>query len=456
MKVAIVGAGWAGVAAAVAATAAGHSVTVFEAARTAGGRARALPANLPDGTPVLLDNGQHILIGAYTETLRLMQQLGVSEPDAVLRLPLRLQFPNGDGLALPRWPSPFDALAGLLTTRGWTGRDKWSLVTTASGWQRAGFHCAPETTVAELCRTLPPRVMDRLIDPLCVAALNTPSARASGQVFLRVLQDSLLGGRGSSNLLLPIIDLTGLLPQVALQWLVQRGGIVRLGTRAQALRWVADPGSGVPSAPPWQVNGETFDAVVWATAASAAAAELSRHAFGAPDPVANPILRWTATTRELAFESIATVYAYAGGVRLPHPMLTLRSELDRPEPAENAALQGPAQFVFDRGQLGGPVGLLALVVSASTGDRANVQTRVLAQAQTQLARFLGGKTLAAVQTVIEKQATFACTPGLHRPSQTIAPALFACGDYVDGPYPATLEGAVRSGLAAAKLLSKVG
>jgi thioredoxin reductase len=75
---------------------------------------------------------------------------------------------------------------------------------------------------------------------------------------------------------------------------------------------------------------------------------------------------------------------------------------------------------------------------------------VLAQAAVQLAP-LGLGDLQPVQTVVEKHATFACTPGLLRPSQTIAPGLFAAGDYVDGPYPATLEGAVRSGWTAACL-----
>jgi hypothetical protein len=103
----------------------------------------------------------------------------------------------------------------------------------------------------------------------------------------------------------------------------------------------------------------------------------------------------------------------------------------------------PAQFAFDRGQLGGPAGLLALVVSASTRDRAELQSQALAQAQTQLAPFLRGQTLHPVQTVVEKRATFACTPGLKRPSQSIAAGLVVCGDYVAGPYPATLEGAQR-------------
>ena len=115
--------------------------------------------------------------------------------------------------------------------------------------------------------------------------------------------------------------------------------------------------------------------------------------------------------------------------------------------ALRSSAQHPAQFVFDRGQLGSPAGLLAFVVSAARGERATLQTQVLAQARAQL-----GLALQAVQTVVEKRATFACTPGLQRPPIAIAPGLLACGDYVEGPYPATLEGAVRSGCAAVALL----
>jgi predicted NAD/FAD-dependent oxidoreductase len=111
----------------------------------------------------------------------------------------------------------------------------------------------------------------------------------------------------------------------------------------------------------------------------------------------------------------------------------------------------PAQFVFDRGQLGGPAGLLAFVVSASDAEREVRQGQVLQQASTQL-----GLNLQAVQTVVEKRATFACTPDLQRPPQAIAPGLLACGDYVAGPYPATLEGAVRSGLQAVAHLPQTG
>ena len=428
MNTAIIGAGWAGIAAAIAATAAGHPVTIFEATHSVGGRARAVTGTLPDGSPLTLDNGQHILIGAYSETLRLLRQVGVDPQTALVRLPLTLRFPDGAGLRFPHWPSPLDAVGGILGARGWSAADKVSLLRLALRWRWNGFQCAPALSVAQLCHGLSPRVMAELVAPLCVSALNTPAHQASAQVFLRVMQDALFGAAGGSNLLLPRCDLTQLFPAVAAHYLQTQGAELRLATRITAV---------VPHGSQWQLADQSFDAVVVATAASEAARLLERSAANAATDSAQTMRHWCTIANRLHFEAIATVYAWGAGASLPAPMLSLHS-----------GATAPAQFVFDRGQLGGPAGLLAFVVSASKGERATLQAQVLAQAQAQL-----GLRLQAVQTIVEKRATFACTPGLLRPAQHIAPGLLACGDYVAGPYPATLEGAVRSGVAAVATLT---
>jgi len=421
LRVAVVGAGWAGLAAAVAAHRRGHAVTVFEAARTPGGRARAVLVTLPDGRIASLDNGQHILIGAYVETLALMEAVGVDPRDVLLRLPLVLQDPQGHGIALPLWPSPWDAFGGILAARGWTWGDKLSLLRAAVGWQLSGFRCAPDLTVDQLTGRISPRVRAEMIEPLCVSALNTPAARASGQVFLRVLRDSLFGRGhrdwGSSNLLLPKQDLGRLLPQAAAAWLQRAGVDLRLGARVQALR---------RDGAQWNVDGDAFDEVVLAAPSLEAARLVEDSGAEAAG--------WVAAARSLAFEAITTVYA-TGGPRLPQPMLALHS-----------APGTPAQFVFDRGQLGGPEGLLAFVVSASPRERSQVEAEVVAQAASL------GWQVQPLQTVVEKRATFGCVPGLTRPPLAVAPGLWACGDYVEGPYPATLEGAVRAGLAVGERL----
>lgn len=431
MKVAIIGAGWAGLSAAVKATEAGHHVTIFEATQTLGGRARALTSSntqvLPDGSPVRLDNGQHILIGAYTETLQLMRLVGIKPEEALLNLPMTLQFPDGMGLKFAPWPTPLDALGGILQARGWSMTDKSSLLRAALGWRLKGFVCAASLSVADLCQHLTPKIKTELIEPLCVSALNTPPQQASAQVFLRVMRDALFGVQGGSRLLLPRMDLSALFPDAAAQWLQQRGGLLRLGQRLDSLQLQGRR---------WGVQGELFDAVILATSASHAVQVLAPFAQEAPQAIAAKVQHWINTSQALHHEAIATVYAWAPQATLPQAMLALRS-----------TAQHPAQFVFDRGQLGGPAGLLAFVVSAAQGERAMLQAQVLMQAQAQL-----GLVLKPVQTVVEKHATFACTPALQRPPPTIAPGLLACGDYVAGPYPATLEGAVRSGCAAAALL----
>ena len=115
-----------------------------------------------------------ILIGAYTESLRLMCLVGVDPTTALLRLPLTLQFPDGQGLQLPDLAPPLDALLGIVRAKGWGWQDKVALLRTATAWQLRGFRCAPHTSVADLCAPLTPRLMAEFIDPLCVSALNTP------------------------------------------------------------------------------------------------------------------------------------------------------------------------------------------------------------------------------------------------------------------------------------------
>lgn len=420
MKLAVVGAGWAGLACAVHAVRAGHDVTVFEAARTAGGRARRVDAS----GGLALDNGQHILIGAYSATLALMRELGVQPEAAMLRTPLQLRFADGGGLALPRLPAPLDLVAGILGAQGWIWRDKSSLLRTALAWRAARFQCESHTTVADLCTGLTPRVTKELIEPLCVSALNTPVAQSSGQVFLRVLHDALFAERGGADLLLPRVDLGRLLPDAAADWLVRQGAQVRLGQRVQAL---AHDAAG------WQLDGERFDQVILASPPWEAARLVRESGIGAAS--------WVAAAEGLRYEAIATVYAQGARRVLQAPMVALRN-----------GPQAPAQFVFDRSLLGGPQGLLAFVVSASTLGREQLQDEVLAQAASQLKE----DQLQVVQTVVEKRATFACTPGLVRPPMQVAPGLLACGDYVEGPYPATLEGAIRSGCAAASQFGAVG
>ena len=413
---AVVGAGWAGLAAAVQATADGHAVTLFEMASHAGGRARSVTID-----SLALDNGQHILIGAYTETLRLMRLVGVDPAQVLHRRPLELLYPDGSGLRLPRGNVHLAFAWAVARVRGWTWGERWSLLHQTVGWLRDGMRNPGVETVAQLCAGLPERVRADLIDPLCIAALNTPSEQASATVFLRVLADALFGGSGSSDLLLPAAGLSRLFPLPAGQWLARQGTCLRLGCRVQAIARRPDA--------TWSVDDLPFDTVVL----SCSAVEAARLTA-----LLNPA--WSTLASSLHYEPIATVYLQRRANPLPSAMMALRSTAEQ-----------PAQFAFDLGLLGQHSDMVAFVVSGARDWIARGLPALSASVQRQAASawpasFGASPTL--VHTTMERRATFACVPGLVRPPLRIAPGLLAAGDYVEGPYPATIEGAVRAGVRA--------
>lgn len=434
-KVAVIGGGWAGCAAAVELSRRGASVTLFEAARTLGGRARVVEV---EGRS--LDNGQHILLGAYSETLRLMRIIGIDPDDVLLRLPLQMRYPNGTGMDLvtPRLPAPLHMLIGLLRASGLKTEDKLALVRFSSAARWMGWLLHTDCSVAELLERF--NQTDLLIRlmwrPLCIAALNTPPERASAQVFLNVLRDSLGARRAAaSDMLLPRVDLTGLFPRRAADFIERHGGQLRLGTNVRSIR-CDDSG--------WQleVNGasaiETFDAVVIATQPAHAAALLDGLVTAS----------WEGA---LGHEPITTCYLqYDPAFTLGQPFYAL---------LDDAARGDWGQFVFDRGQLDSAnAGLLSVVISAS-GEAIELGHDALAAAVAkQLAEVFRDPTLAQptwVKVISEKRATFSCTPALVRPSNnTGCQGLVIAGDYTASDYPATLESAVRSALQAVNCLMR--
>lgn len=424
-RVAVIGAGWAGLASAIELVQHGAAVTLYEMARDPGGRARCSKAG-----DRRLDNGQHIMVGAYVDTLGLMRRIGVDVTRLTLRVPLTLCGPDGRGLRLkPGHPVPAFVRA-VLGHAGWQWNERAALLRTAMSWAIHGFRCSDQTSVAQLCQGLPPSVRRDLVDPLCIAALNTRAELASAQVFLRVLRDALFGSSGGADLVLPRVGLDELLPAPALKWLASHGAVLRLGHRVMELAG-ADPG--------WFVDGGRYDQVVLACSAREAA-----RLTGSVAPA------WSASASAFTYEPIVTVYLSDPNLHLVHPMVALPDDG-----------QAPAQFAFDLGALGVAPGLFSFVVSGARpwverGLRQTAQA-VLAQARCAFSGSFSGPDESVLAHVrAEQRATFVCAPGLLRPSWRPAPGLLAAGDYVEGPYPATLEGAVRSGLRAARQALSVG
>jgi squalene-associated FAD-dependent desaturase len=424
-RVAVIGGGWAGLAAAVVLAESGTRVQVFEAARQLGGRARRVEV---EGRA--LDNGQHILVGAYRDTLRLMRRVGVDVDRAMLRLPLELRLAGGFRMRAPRWPAPLHLAGALAGARGLAFGEKWAALRFMRSLRRSGYRLAADVAVADLLarHRQPEAVRARLWEPLCVAALNTPSRAASAQVFANVLRDTFERDRSASDLLLPRADLGALFPDAAAAFIRERAGVVALG---EPVRTIARAGDGF-----WTVeNAGQFDAVIVACAPQHAAALVGN---------LEPLAPLAAQLSALRFEPIYTCYLqYPESVTLPFPMIGFES--------------GAVHWAFDRGALSGHSGLVAAVTSASgphedAGHAAF--TRLVHDALRTVVPDLPSPRWARV--IAERRATFACTPGLHRPAnETAVSGLLLAGDYTASDYPGTLESAVRSGIRAAALAADV-
>jgi squalene-associated FAD-dependent desaturase len=415
--VAIIGGGWAGLSCAVELSAAGVPVCVFETAKQLGGRARRVEI---EGHA--LDNGQHLLIGAYHETLRMMRQCGADPERLLQRRPLELGYPsNGFHIRLPRLHAPFHLAVGLLAAKGCSPGEKLAAVRFIHALQTQGYRLADELTVAELLnRHRQGGNLRRFLwEPLCLSALNTPPEHASAQIFANVLRDALDGKRENSDLLLPRTDLGQVFPDTAARFITAHGGKIRLSTRVERIEQ------------PLAIDGERFGHVVIATA--------PQHA--------SSLLRDHAETRDIAalldtyrFEPIGTVYlAYPESLRLSFPILGMSGPL--------------GQWVFDRRQPDNANGIVGCVLSAQGAwdehDNDSLATALHGELQQTLGRTLPEPSWHRV--IRERRATFSCRPGLPRPSaKTPLRGLWLAGDYVCAGYPATLEGAVRSGCRVAR------
>jgi squalene-associated FAD-dependent desaturase len=375
-------------------------VTVFESGPVPGGRARRVNSH-----GIELDNGQHILVGAYTELFRLMRTVGVPA-DALLRLPLEIRYTQDFHLRSLRLPAPLGVLAGLLLARGAPLRERLGAVAFVRALRKSGFRLDPDISVLELLRRhgQQGRIGHYLWRPLCVSALNTPVDQASANAFLAALRDTLVGGVDASDLMLPRRDLSRLFPEPAAQFVTARGGEVRL-------RHAIDDLNGLR---------RDFSAVVIA---------VGPHQLKALLPE-SPL--------EYAYQPIHTCYLqYPETARLPFPMLGMAD--------------GLVQWVFDRGALLGEHGRLACVISAQGDHQQMTQEELAGACARELARAFAH--LAAprwTRVIAEKRATIKCVPGVMRPSSSTGrPGVYLAGDYTDPEYPPTLEAAVRSGLRAA-------
>ena len=443
MKTAVVGAGWAGLAAAVTLKDLGAHVTVFEAAPVTGGRAR----GVDDIQMGRIDNGQHLMLGAYTETLTLLKRFHAdwAIEALVLREPLHLESADGTfKMRAPALPAPFNTLIALLSAKGLSPADRFKALSMMVRCRLTGWHARPLETVSALLsrHQQSAHVCLKLWVPLCLAALNTPIEKSCAQLFLNVLRDSLDGTRHASDCLISRVDLTALWPAAAAERLTMRYRHIVRDVRATA--------SGI------EVDGEHFDACVVAIPPYAAARVLFN-----PSASEDTSSRQMQLSRqsEAALQSVLKGFEYRAIAtlaleleddwRLPHNMMMLDEDPTRGH---------VGQWVFNR--LGHDKQLAVVISDASDflkHDRESFVKAIATQIREQSAKHPDNlKAMPAVKyqrLIVEKRATFDAVPGLARPSnQSPWPRIALAGDWTDTGYPAVLEGAVRSGLGAAALL----
>jgi hydroxysqualene dehydroxylase len=435
-RVVIIGGGWAGLACAIALLDHDHrstlpSIELFEAAPQLGGRARSLQWQpTPDSANLTIDNGQHMLVGAYRETLALMQRLGAEPEHQLARFPLTLRSSFGLHFRASALPAPWHLVVGGLSAKGIGVKDAFSALRFALALLKANYLLPDTLTVSQLMvqLRLSQTVQERMLRPLCLATLNTAPALASAKVFAAVLRDTIGASTRASHFLVAKHGLSALLPNNAQKALSQAGVKIHLRTRISDLNDNLLDGA---------------DAIVIACPLAEAAS-----------------LALTAGTQlvgeELPTEAIATIYMYwQADAHRTFAQSFARLTPFEPLMLDDLAADSPGQWFFFHGQTSDGGCLAAVVVSAYTmPDQSRDQLSELCTAQLEQQLALPMPT--ATKVIVEKRATFRAAAGSSRPAndalQQHDRRLVLAGDYTIAEYPATLESAVRSGLAAAQLV----
>lgn len=448
----VVGAGFAGLSAAARLAARGARVLVLEARARLGGRATAFTDR---ETGELVDNGQHVLFGCYTETLRFLHDIGAHD-NVQRQADLALTVVDRDGresrLQCPAWPAPWHLLGGVLGWSALTWRDRLAMMRMAGPLRRVQRQLRravppmhPTQTdgraAAESAETVSvwlrrhkqtPRLCELLWEPLAVAALNQQPDEAASGPFVRVLAEMFGPEPSAAAIVLPTKPLHLAYAEPARGFIEQRGGAVRTGALARVTirdGGVAQVRAGeqtlvapaVIVAVPWFALPEAFDGDCSAIADTLRAAQSTP-----PSPI---------VTVNLWFDRVVMGDAFVG---LPGRLM---------------------QWVFDKRVVFGESSSHLSLVSSGAADvlrwtNAQLIERALDDLRGALP-LVRGAALVRATVIREPKATFSVAPGQPaRPqTRTTVQGLYLAGDWIDTGLPATIESAVRSGHLAAEAAS---
>lgn len=448
--VVVIGGGLAGIAAAVRLAGAGLAVTLVETSKRLGGRATSF---VDTATGQVLDNCQHVLMGCCTNLIRLYEALGVADRIEWHR---RLYFVDGDGrvdlLEADDLAAPLHLTRSLLSLKTFTLWEKIAIVRAMFALIRLGrdgrrrWH---DRTFSQWlsAQRQPAGAVCKFWTPIVTGACNERPDRVAADYAMQVFQEGFLSHERAYVMGLSRVPLLQLY-DTAVRVIEGAGGVVHLSTSAQQLRFAQGRAAAL-----WVSGGGEISADAFVSALP-----FDRLARICPDEMieADPRLKWLGHFRVSPIIGIHVWFDRAV-MTLPHLILT----------------ESPLQWVFNKGspendaasRTGGSSDTaqhLHGVISAAH-DLVDQPADVIAQMVVRemrkvLPRAVGARVLHS-RVIKEKRATFSARPGIERSRPAAAGAidnLYLAGDWTRCGWPATMEGAVRSGhLAAAALLERI-
>lgn len=426
-RIAVMGGGFAGIAAAIRLAKEGHWVEIFEAKSYLGGRAHSFT---DAKTGLSLDNGQHILMGCYRSCLELIEHLGVEyklERPPVLHVPYESPQHGRTSLKASRLPAPFHLLSALIGASEMSWADRLSIV--KMGLSLRWKHPPNDRLTVEnwLHRERQtPNAIRVLWEPLCLAALNEPLRDASAKLFYQVLKRSLFGDRFDSSILISKVGLSELLMPEAEVFLRRTGGEIHFGTGVKELHF---SGKRVVELVTTEGGKREFDYFV-------------------------SCMPWNATAKLLAEEN--GEYAQRLSRITSSPIISIHILCDCQIIDESfvGLLDSPIHWIFDRSDHLSPENrddfLYCIVMSAAHEWIDRKSDELTDFVWSEINRFFPATQDGQIKHRVvykSRDATFAAKPEidpLRPPAQTPWENLFVAGDWVQTGLPATLESAVLS------------
>ncbi len=431
-SVIVVGGGWAGLTCATELARQGYEITLLESARQLGGRARRVAF---DKQPV--DNGQHILIGAYRETFSILKKLNISTTETLDRRPLDLLFQYCGGkkfnLQLPALLTPLNLFIGLLKAKGFSAKDKWRALIFGSKLFSNSVFYENDISVSELLKKekQTENNIKALWEPICLASLNTPIDEASARVFVRVLHDTFCRSHKDADIIIPKVDLGSILPDPASEFIEKHSGIIHLSKRVTEININQR-----------HVTGVRCDKDVY---------KAGHVVLALPPHACLPLIKDHPALHDIAYNLNSFSYNPIVTAYVKYPASV------RPNLPIQALLGTTSQWIVSR-DVAGQAGLIAVVISGP-GPHMQLDNEQLASTiQSELANcFPHWPQADDIKIIREKRATYSCRVGIDllRPNnKTRINGLWLAGDYTKSFYPATIESAVLSGKHTAELINQ--